>query len=173
MLRKAVGGYLAGASTKSSPASCSRPPTSPGAGGARATHHRRAARRGPRRRRLPADGPEPRPPAVHADSLGVLRPRTVGAEHAGLWAMGKPALPDLPERLCIAPPLRAAAVGSIIARMAYPGSECAARRRLAERSALGELPGTDFETGETFCPFRLKIRFESVLGLAGSHGFRA
>ena len=102
--------------------------------------------------------------------MGVLRPRTVGVEHARLWAMGKP---DLPERLCIAPPLRAAAVGWIIARMAYPGSECAARHRLAERSALGELPGTDFETGETFCPFRLKIRFESVLGLAGSHGFRA
>ena len=42
--------------------------------------------------------------------------------------------------------MRAAATGSIIARMARPGSERAARRWLSERSALGELLGVDFET---------------------------
>jgi transposase len=40
---------------------------------------------------------------------------------------------------------RAAAVDSIVARMAAPGSELAARRWLAERSALGELLNVDFE----------------------------
>ena len=34
---------------------------------------------------------------IHADSLEVLRPRSVGVEHAGPWAMEKLALPDLPE----------------------------------------------------------------------------
>lgn len=42
--------------------------------------------------------------------------------------------------------LRAAAIGSIIARMARPGSERATRRWLRERSALGELLEVDFET---------------------------
>ena len=42
--------------------------------------------------------------------------------------------------------LRAAAVGSIIARTARPGSERAARRWLGERSAPGELLGVDFQT---------------------------
>ena len=83
---------------------------------------------------------------VDINSLELLRPRSVGVEHAGLWAMERLALPDLLERLGIAPSLRAAAVGSIIARMACPGSERATRRWLAERSALGELPGADFET---------------------------
>ena len=83
---------------------------------------------------------------VDIDSLELLRPRSVGVGHAGLWAMEKLALPALLERLGIGPSLRAAAVGLIIARMACPGSECATRRWLGERSALGELLGTDFET---------------------------
>ena len=48
--------------------------------------------------------------------------------------------------------MSAAAVGSIIARMAQPGSERAARRWLGERSALGELLGVEFAT---FGPMRL------------------
>ena len=46
----------------------------------------------------------------------------------------------MPASLC------AAAIGSVIARMARPGSERATRRWLGERSALGELLGVDFET---------------------------
>ena len=60
---------------------------------------------------------------IRAASLEVLRPRPVGVEHAGLWAMGKPAPPDLLERL------GTAAVGPIIARMACSGLERATRRR--------------------------------------------
>ena len=91
---------------------------------------------------------------VDTNSLELLRPRSVGVGHAGLWAMERLALPDLPERPGIAPSLRAAAVGSIIARMACPGSERATRRWPAERSALGELPGTDFETMGPMRPYR-------------------
>ena len=40
----------------------------------------------------------------------------------------------------------AAAIGSVIARMARPGSERATRRWLGERSALGELLEVDFQT---------------------------
>ena len=42
--------------------------------------------------------------------------------------------------------LCAAAIGSVIARMARPGSERATRRWLGERSALGELLEVDFQT---------------------------
>ena len=48
--------------------------------------------------------------------------------------------------------MSAAAIGSIIARMAQPGSERATRRWLGERSALGELLGVEFAT---FGPMRL------------------
>ena len=43
-------------------------------------------------------------------------------------------------------PQCAAAVGSIIGRMAVPGSERATYRWLAQRSALGELLEVDFES---------------------------
>ena len=51
--------------------------------------------------------------------------------------MGHFALPDLLERLGIAPSLRAAAIGPIIARMACPGSECATWPQTAICDALG------------------------------------
>ena len=50
------------------------------------------------------------------------------------------------DALGIGASLRTAAIGSIIARMARPGSKRATRRWLGERSALGELLGVDFET---------------------------
>ena len=56
------------------------------------------------------------------------------------------------EELGMGASMSAAAVGSIIARMAQPGSERAARRWLGERSALGELLGVEFAT---FGPMRL------------------
>ena len=75
-----------------------------------------------------------------------MRPRSVGVEHVGLWAMDQLGLRTVLQELGIGASLRAAAIGSIIARMAQPGSERAARRRLGERSALGELLEVDFET---------------------------
>ena len=83
---------------------------------------------------------------VDVNSLELVRPRSVGVEHAGLWAMQQLGLPDLFADLGIGPSMRAACIGSIIARMARPGSERATRRWLQDRSALGELLGVTFET---------------------------
>ena len=82
---------------------------------------------------------------VDVDSLELIRPRSVGVEHAGLWAMDQLGLRTRLEALGIGASVRTAAIGSIIARMARPGSERATRRWLGERSALGELLGVDFE----------------------------
>ena len=83
---------------------------------------------------------------VDVDSLELIRPRSVGVEHVALWAMDQLGLRPWLEELGIGASLRGAAIGSIIARMARPGSERATRRWLAERSALGELLEVDFET---------------------------
>ena len=83
---------------------------------------------------------------VDVDSLELIRPRSVGVEHLGLWAMEQLGLRTRLEELGMGASMSAAAVGSIIARMAQPGSERAARRWLGERSALGELLGVEFAT---------------------------
>ena len=83
---------------------------------------------------------------VDVDSLELVRPRSVGVEHLALWAMDQLGLRTRLEELGIGASLRAGAIGSIIARMARPGSERATRRWLGERSALGELLGVDFAT---------------------------
>ena len=76
---------------------------------------------------------------VDVDSLELLRPRSVGVEHVGLWAMSQLALPTVLEQLGIGASLRAAAIGSILARMARPGSERATGRWLGFRSLKSEL----------------------------------
>ena len=83
---------------------------------------------------------------VAVDSLALVRPRSVGAEHVALWALAQLGLPALLESLGVNAALRDAALGSIIARMAFPASERATHRWLRERSAVGELLGVDFET---------------------------
>jgi hypothetical protein len=83
---------------------------------------------------------------VDVESLQLLRPRTVGVEHVGLWAMQQLDFIPLLERLGLNGRQRAAAVGSIIGRMAAPGSELATHRWLGQCSALGELLDVDFET---------------------------
>ena len=101
--------------------------------------------------RTPAPEGDAAPPApdmqsVDVDSLELARPRSVGVEQAGLWALSQLGLPGLLAELGINAPLRAAAAGSIIGRMAHPASERATHAWLGERSALGELLGVDFET---------------------------
>ena len=84
--------------------------------------------------------------SIDVDSLELLRPRSVGVEQVGLWAMEQVQLLPLLNRLGFNGPQCAAAVGSIIGRMAAPGSERATYRWLAQRSALGELLEVDFES---------------------------
>jgi transposase len=89
------------------------------------------------------------PEEVHSlvvDSLKLSRPRTVGVEALGLWAMAQVEFVALLESLGLTAPQRAAVLGVILGRMAAPGSELATQRWLCERSGLGELLDVDFET---------------------------
>ena len=61
--------------------------------------------------------------SVDVSTLELLRPRSVGVEQVGLWAMEQVELIPLLQRLGFTGPQRAAAIGSIIGRMAAPGSE--------------------------------------------------
>ncbi len=82
---------------------------------------------------------------VDVNSTKTIRPRSVGVENVALWAMDQLGLRQLLNELELTPSLRDAAIGSIVARMAEPGSEQATRRWLAKSSALGELIGVEFE----------------------------
>ena len=83
---------------------------------------------------------------VDVDTLSLARPRSVGVEQVGLCALERLGLVELLAGLGVNAALRTAAVGSIVARLAYPASERATHAWLAERSALGELLEVDFET---------------------------
>ena len=83
---------------------------------------------------------------VDLDSLEMVRPRSVGVEHAALSAMRQYGLEDKLAELGLNRPQIAAAIGNIVGRMAHPGSELATHAWLQQRSALGELIGFDFES---------------------------
>jgi hypothetical protein len=82
---------------------------------------------------------------VDLDSLELVDPRSVGVEHAALSAMRQCGLEDKLSELGLNRPQIAAAVGSIVARMAQPCSELATHAWLKDTSALGELIDFDFE----------------------------
>jgi transposase len=82
---------------------------------------------------------------VDVNSLELVRPRSVGVEHAGLTALSFLGIADILESVGMNAGQRACAMGSIVGRMACPGSELATWRWLRSRSALGELVDVDFE----------------------------
>jgi len=81
---------------------------------------------------------------VDVDSMALVRPRTVGVESLALWAMEQVDFTGLLASLGLTGPQRAAAIGSIIGRMAAPGSERATHHWLDEHSGLGELLDVDY-----------------------------
>ena len=83
---------------------------------------------------------------VDVDSLRLVRPRSVGVEQVGLWALEQLGLPALLADLGVNGALRTAAAGALVGRLAQPASERATHRWLQTRSGLGELLGVDFET---------------------------
>jgi hypothetical protein len=83
---------------------------------------------------------------VDLNSIEMVRPRTVGVEHAALCAMRQCGFEDKLAELGFNRPQIAAAVGNIVGRMARPGSELATHAWLQKRSALGELLEFDFES---------------------------
>lgn len=82
---------------------------------------------------------------VDVMSLEMVQPRSVGVEHAGLQALIRLGMPEILERVGLNGIQRSCALGSIIGRMAAPGSELATWHWLREQSALGELLEVDFE----------------------------
>ena len=83
---------------------------------------------------------------VEVDSVELMRPRSVGVEQVGCWALEQLGVGDLLEALGLNGPMRAAAMGAIVGRLARPGSERATWGWLSRRSGLGELLGVDFQT---------------------------
>ena len=61
--------------------------------------------------------------AVDVDSLELTRPRSLGVEQVGLWALGQLGLVELLTELGVNGALRAAATGSIVGRLAYPAAQ--------------------------------------------------
>ena len=82
--------------------------------------------------------------AVDVNSLELVRPRSVGVEHVGLWAMSQVGFSDLLIELGLSGRIRSAIVGAIIGRMAAPGSELSTHHWLDQGSGLGELLDVDF-----------------------------
>jgi len=82
---------------------------------------------------------------VDVASLELVRPRAVGVEAVGLWALQALGFIELLMSLGVSGPLRSLIVGAIVGRLAHPASERATRRWLEQRSGLGELLEVDFE----------------------------
>ena len=83
---------------------------------------------------------------VDINSIDMVRPRSVGIEHVGLETLRKIRLDTKLKQLGLNTTQCAVAIGTIIARMAAPGSELFTHKWLKERSGLGELLGYDFST---------------------------
>nr|MBS0020894.1 IS1634 family transposase [Gammaproteobacteria bacterium] len=83
---------------------------------------------------------------VDVTSLDLVRPRSVGVEHVGLTAVRQLGLDTKLEQLGFNGPQQAAVLGTLIGRLAAPGSERATHDWLQSQSALGELIGYDFAT---------------------------
>lgn len=92
---------------------------------------------------------------VDVDSLQLLRPRSVAIEHVGLAALRQVGLDRQLDTLGFNGPQKAAAIGTLIARMAAPGSELATFGWLQHQSALGELIDYDFPGLELKALYRI------------------
>lgn len=82
---------------------------------------------------------------VDVNSVMMVRPRSVGVEHVGLAALSQIGIPEILTSVGLNGKQSACALGSIIGRMAAPGSELSTWYWLKDQSALGELLDTDFE----------------------------
>lgn len=82
---------------------------------------------------------------VDVNSLELVRPRSIGVEHVGLEALKSLNLAQILKDVGLNGIQQAIAMGSIIGRMAKPGSELATWHWLRQISGLGELLGVDFE----------------------------
>ena len=92
---------------------------------------------------------------VDINSLEMAQPRTVGVEHVGLDTLNLLDFSAILEDAGLNRTQRVSAIGSVIARMAEPGSERASWQWLRESSALGELLGVDLESMSSMRLYRV------------------
>ena len=93
--------------------------------------------------------------SVDLDSLELLRPRSAAIEHVALAALRQVDLDKKLVSLGLNGPQQAAAIGTLIARMAAPGSELATHQWLQEQSALGELIDFDYSDMDLMALYRI------------------
>jgi transposase len=93
--------------------------------------------------------------SVDLDSLELLRPRSVAIEHVALAALRQVGLDRKLEALGFNGPQRAAAIGTLIARMVAPGSELATYHWLQAQSDLGELIDFDYSDMDLMALYRI------------------
>ena len=84
--------------------------------------------------------------SVDINSLEMSRPRSIGIEHVCLETLKRLKLDDKLKELGFNMHQLNAAIGTIIGRMAVPGSELATHYWLQNHTGLGELLGYDYES---------------------------
>ncbi|MCP4875605.1 MAG: IS1634 family transposase [Gammaproteobacteria bacterium] len=82
---------------------------------------------------------------IDANTLEMIRPRSVAVEHVALSALRQVALEQKLTELGFTRPQLSAAIGTIIGRMVAPGSELATHAWLQEQTGLGELIDYNFD----------------------------
>lgn len=83
--------------------------------------------------------------SIDPDSVELMRPRRVGVEHLALHAIDQLNLQQELKELGFNRHQMAAALGNIVARMAFPASELATHQWLQQCSGLGELIEYSYE----------------------------
>ena len=106
-------------------------------------------------------------------TLELVRPRSVGVEHAALATLRQFGFEEKLSDLGFNKPQIAAAVGNVIGRMAAPGSELATYGWLQNRTALGELIGYDYEGMDLQQLYRSADRLLNHRDALESHLFKA
>jgi transposase len=96
--------------------------------------------------------------SIDVGAVDVVRPRSVAVEHVALAALRQVGLDEQLTALGFNGPQQAAALGTLIARMAAPGSELATHHWLQQRSALGELIDFDFTRLDLMALYRIADR---------------
>ena len=86
---------------------------------------------------------------VEVDSVELMRPRSVGVEQVGCWALEQLGVGDLLEELGLNGPMRAAAVGAVVGRLARPGSERATWGWLLSAQRFGGVAGGRLRDAES------------------------
>lgn len=108
---------------------------------------------------------------VDIGSVRDMDGRTIGVEHAALSALEALGLPALFDELGFNRRQRCCALGSIIARMAHPGSERETNRWLRRTSAAGEMLGFDFGQVSDMALYRASDKLVSCQERIEDHVF--